>query len=94
MGMVVVGEIISDGKMKVCGLYREGTVTDTVTADIHPDPVYTPGKDSVLYLNTETKELYYEYIDRPLTESERVQELEKQLEVMQKALDDVALGGA
>lgn len=42
-----------------------------------PEPEQIEGKVGVLYYNPETNEVYYEYIDRPLTEQERIGQLEQ-----------------
>lgn len=42
-----------------------------------PEPEERERKMPVLYINPDTKELWYEYVDRPLTEEERMQEMEQ-----------------
>jgi hypothetical protein len=43
-----------------------------------PDPVYQDGKTPILYINPETFELWYEYVDRPLTQEEEIKNLKQQ----------------
>lgn len=43
-----------------------------------PQETIQPGKLSVLYVNPQTKELWYEYIDVPLSAEERIAQLEKE----------------
>lgn len=58
-----------------------------------PNPEEQVGKASILYINPETKELWYEYVDRLLTPEEELQQLKDRLALMQQALDDLLLGG-
>jgi hypothetical protein len=50
-------------------------------------------KNPVLYCNPQTKEVWYEYEDRPLTPEEEIQQLKVRQALMQQALDDLLLGG-
>jgi hypothetical protein len=65
-----------------------------------PTSEIIPGKMPILMYNLETNELFYEYVDRPLTPEEKLQlleqeneELKARIEVMQQALDELLLGG-
>ncbi|OPX04969.1 hypothetical protein [Geobacillus sp. LEMMY01] len=58
-----------------------------------PIPETRFGKEPVLYANLVTKELFYEYIDRSLTQDEELQQLKERQALMQQALDDLLLGG-
>jgi hypothetical protein len=65
-----------------------------------PQPEIQQGKLALLYINIETDELFYKYVDRPLTPEEKLQlleqeneELKARIEVMQQALDELLLGG-
>ncbi|MGJ3203731.1 hypothetical protein [Geobacillus thermoleovorans] len=58
-----------------------------------PMPESIIGKRPVLYANLVTKELFYEYVDAPLTQDERIILLEERLTFIQQALDDLLLGG-
>jgi hypothetical protein len=49
---------------------------DGIEVDTIPEPKLLFGKDFIHYVNPETKEQWYEYIDRPLTLNE---EREKRL---------------
>ncbi|KXG09958.1 hypothetical protein AT864_01518 [Anoxybacillus sp. P3H1B] len=58
------------------------------------------GKMPILMYNLETNELFYEYVDRPLTPEEKLQllkqenqDLKERIEITQQALDDLILGG-
>ena len=53
-------------------LLQIGALVDDI-----PEPEQIEGKNAVLYYNPETNSVYYEYIDRPLTDQERIEELEK-----------------
>jgi hypothetical protein len=65
-----------------------------------PEPEAIPGKVPILKFDKNNKELYYEYIDRPLTTEEKLQlieqenqDLKNRIELMQQALDELLLGG-
>ncbi|MCX8045745.1 MAG: hypothetical protein N3A70_02540 [Anoxybacillus gonensis] len=51
-----------------------------------PEPEQVAGKNPVMYYDKETNSVYYEYVSRPLTQEERI-------ELLQKALDNLLLGG-
>ena len=53
-------------------LQQIGALVDDI-----PEPEQIEGKNAVLYYNPETNSVYYEYIDRPLTDQERIEQLEK-----------------
>lgn len=47
--------------------------------DAMPVEEIRPGKSAVLYVNTETKELWVEYEDRPLSQEELLMEISSKL---------------
>ena len=51
------------------------------------------GKSPRMKYNVETDEVYVEYVDRPLTPEEELQQLKERQTLMQQALDDLLLGG-
>lgn len=53
-------------------LEQEGYFVDDI-----PDPEQRSGKDAILCFDPEKSILYYEYVDRPLTEKERLEQLEQ-----------------
>ncbi|MED1800218.1 hypothetical protein [Brevibacillus porteri] len=57
-----------------------------------PEPEAQQGKLHNLYVNPKTKELWYEYTDRPLTAEEKMEKMEAQLKITQDALDALLLG--
>jgi hypothetical protein len=83
---------------------EKGVPQEVIDANILVDSVPTPdtieGKMAVMYVNPQTKELWYEYVDRPLTPEEKIQLLEQEnqdlknrVELMQQAMDELLLGG-
>ncbi|GEC88581.1 MULTISPECIES: hypothetical protein [Brevibacillus] len=56
-----------------------------------PTPDNIAGKEAVLYFNPTTKEFSYEYVDKPLTQDEKIAQLEQQLKITQDALDALLL---
>ena len=55
---------------------REELLSEGYLVNNIPDPEVVDGKVSVLMYNPDTSTLYFEYKDRPLTESERLNQLE------------------
>jgi hypothetical protein len=53
-------------------LLQIGALVDDI-----PDPEQVDGKVPVLYYNPQSNSVYYEYVDRPLTEQERITQLEQ-----------------
>jgi hypothetical protein len=51
------------------------------------------GKEAVLKFDPDTKQLYYEYVDRQLTPEEKIQQLNERISLMQQAIDELLLGG-
>lgn len=74
----------------------EEELADGLLVDSVPEPTPQDGKMALLYINPITKELWYEYVDRPLTSEEetkkRITQLEEQLKITQDALDALLLG--
>lgn len=54
-------------------LLETGYIVDSV-----PQVPPMQGKDGMLYYNPETKEFYFEYVDRPLTPQEEIESLKAQ----------------
>ena len=76
--MIIVGTIITDTKVKVDGCFVDGSQSVVIDATTPPNPpISQSGKDSVLFLNPVTKELFWEYVGRPLTDSEKVEQLQQ-----------------
>lgn len=65
-----------------------GTEVDYAIVDNIPDPEFKERMMVRLYINPETKELYYEYIERPLT---REEELELELMTLREKLNSLEL---
>ncbi len=63
-----------------------------------PNPDIIVGKVSELYYNPKTKEIWYEYFDRPLTVEEianqKLAEQQSQIDELTLLLGDVLIGGA
>lgn len=80
--MYIQIEKITDTKAKSLGQWHESIVTDEMKKTMIqvgkiPTAEEREGKQPVLYVNPETLELWYEYEPRPLTDAERIVELEK-----------------
>ena len=73
-------------------LEQEGLLVDSI-----PEPEQQEGKIAILYVNPETKELYYQYEDIPKIEEqiakEELESIKAQLQVTQEAIDFLIMGG-
>jgi len=87
----IVSNQISDTKAKVLNAYSNNTPITNVDIDVLPIPENRLGKIAELYINPTTGELWYEYIDAPMTETEQI--LFDKLAEMQAAMDELILGG-
>lgn len=85
--MIIVGTVISDTKVKVDGCYTNDTQTITIPATTPPNcPENQVGKDAILYLNPTTGELFWDFVDRPLTDTEIIVQLKAENAQMVLAL--------
>ncbi|GIP25481.1 hypothetical protein J23TS9_06110 [Paenibacillus sp. J23TS9] len=96
--MKIVSLQENDTKAKVIATYTNETLITHVDVSKLPEPESKLGKVAELCINTTTNELFYEYIDVPLTESEkllkvRLDQAEAETELMKKALEELILSG-
>ncbi len=66
--------------------------TGILVEDI-PEPEVIERKAPVLYFNPQTSELWYEYIDRPLTQEEQLADLAARQKATEDALLELLLSG-
>ena len=57
-------------------------------ADI-PEPEIQRGKNPVLYANPKTQEMWYEYVDRPFTQEEIMEELTAKIDALITKQDEL-----
>ena len=84
--MIILSTPVTETKAKVVGSYLEDTQITKVTAQTLPDNVEFPGKNAVLYINPQSGEFTTEYVDRPLTEVEKLNQSEEEQAAMILAL--------
>lgn len=70
--MNIVSTPISETKAKVLASYTDDTLITNVAINTLPASDAQVGKKSELFINPTTGELFYEYTDKPLTETEQV----------------------
>ena len=63
-----------------------------IFVDSVQEPENRPGKSAVLKYSG-ANGLYYEYIDREMTQEEKMIELQQKYDLMQSALDELIFGG-
>ncbi|MCM3404895.1 hypothetical protein [Cytobacillus oceanisediminis] len=96
---VVFGKETETNKIKVESIfYQENDLSSETQAQgviikSIPDPETIEGKAPVLYLNKLDNTLFYEYVDRELTESEKLNKILRDQETMKMALDDLIFSG-
>jgi len=90
--MIIVGTPISGTKVKVDGSFKDGSQTVTISAVAPPNPpINIDGKDVVLYLNPVTGELFWDYVDRPFIDAEKIRSVEEQITETQGAIDFIIM---
>ncbi len=70
--MIIVSTAISETKAKVHAVYTDDTSFTSVSIETLPVAENQLGKVPELYINPVTGQLFYEYMDKPLTEGEQV----------------------
>lgn len=73
-------------------LLPQEVVEKGIMVDEVPTANPPAGKVGTPYINPQTKEIWYEYSDRPLTAEEKIDQLQQQLKITQDALDALLLG--
>ena len=77
--MIIVGTTITDTKVKVDGCFVDGSQSVNIDATTPPNPPENQvGKDTVMFLNPVTGELFWDYVDRPLTDAEAILQLKSE----------------
>ncbi len=54
-----------------------------------PEPIQVKGKSTLPYCNPETKEVWYEYVDKPLSSEEQLKELQEQINTLNIAMAEI-----
>ena len=54
-----------------------------------PEPRQVKGKSVLPYCNPETKEVWYEYVDKPLAPEEQLKELQEQVNALNIAMAEI-----
>lgn len=81
-------------KPELLGKTNDELLTNGILLEQLPIKEAIENKIAVLYLNKTTKEPFYVYEDAPLTPEQELAQLKADQALMQKALDDLLLGGA
>lgn len=73
----------------------EEDLSKGILVEDYPEPAIIPYKTAIMYINPVTKEVWYEYTDRPLTADEEIANLKAQLTEQEararnKEADDMA----
>lgn len=80
--IVVFCELETAERARIYTVNREGeklpkeTIERGIEVEHIDEPIFEHGKYPIHYINPQTKEMWYEYEPRELTEQERIQELE------------------
>lgn len=70
--MKIINTIESDNKAKVLSVFTDETNVIDVDIQNIPTPNAPLGKYPQLYINLENNELFYEYLDIPLSDAEEL----------------------
>jgi hypothetical protein len=92
--MILVNyDMITEGKAFVRRRYYrpeelpQEEIDKGVMVESIPAPEIIAGKNEVLYINPTTLEMWYEYVDRPLTQDEEMAQIKGQVLEMQDAIN-------
>ena len=91
--MILFIEKITDTKASVSSIHYQPEILDVVERSNGIEvvsvlePIVQEGKTPILYINPQTKEQWYEYIDRPLTEKEEIEKLKQENVTMQDTIN-------
>ncbi|GIO08027.1 hypothetical protein J31TS6_40550 [Brevibacillus reuszeri] len=89
--MYIGYEKVNDTKARVTLIHSfpseldQETLERGVIVEALPEPKTPGGKGAVLYINPQTKELWYEYVTLPTPEEDRISQLEIATEENKKA---------
>lgn len=79
--------ILSDSNNNVVGSFLDGTImTDLSGVTDLPTHEQQVGKNAILVIDPTTKVLSYNYVDRPLTDSEKLTQSDQQIAAMLLAM--------
>ena len=92
-------EVGNNSNRKVTSIYYNGEdladeqKANAIVVEDVPEPDNIPGKDATLYVNTQDNSIYYEYIDRPLTQEEQLGSLQDENAdlMFQNAMQDMSI---
>lgn len=75
------------------GKTEEELLQTGILVESIPTPVEVTGKSPILRIDGNNN-LFYDYVPRPLTSEEEIQQLKEKQTLMQQALDELIFGGA
>lgn len=78
--------ILSNSNSEVVGSFLDGTKVTNIPDQTLPNPTNQLGKNPVLIIDPVTNALSYKYVDRPLTDTEKITQSEQQEAAMLLAL--------
>lgn len=84
-GLVTFVHYVPFDPVNGLGKTAEELEQEGILVEFIPDANAPAGKDAVMKVDLTTKEVFYEYVDRPETSEEKVERLEQQL-IMTTAL--------
>lgn len=85
----------TDIKAKVMLIYYETPPKELldggnyITIEDIPEPEQVKGKSALPYCNPQTKEVWYEYVDKPLSSEEQLKELQEQINALNIAMAEI-----
>lgn len=86
-------EIVTTQYFAIEQLTQEQLSKAILVESVPDNPERQIGKGTYLHINPQTKELWYEYVDRPLTDSEIITQQEERIAELEQAITAI-LGGA
>ncbi|MFF2093715.1 hypothetical protein [Paenibacillus sp. NPDC058174] len=91
---LLLGEVIS-GKAQVVGLFYDHSMAPENAIDVDfaevPEPQLLSRKNPVLYYDSQTNALFYEYINRDLTVEEQLADLQLKIAEKDQVINDISM---
>lgn len=92
----LIEEVSKEGIARVSVLYPDEFVPESMVGQVHDvltfeEPENLFGKAAILFYNVNTKTVYHEYEDRPLTQDESVQVQANEIETLKIMVADLGL---
>lgn len=95
MSILIKHDNASETKALILAVFHQidslpqNVIDECIAVESVPVPEPPEGKEGVPYINPQSKEIWYEYADKPLTPEEKIEQLESQVIMMSGLLNSL-----